>query len=161
MNQSLPIEQRFQQCAEAVQGLLNAVLPLQQVAALLQTAPVEGREWHQLLRQKLAPQLGQEAFLAVAVVGGTNTGKSVIFNHLAGSSVSAVSPLASGTRHATCLLPAGFLQRHSLQDIFPDFELRPWQATEETLQQSEQHLMFCRESTTLPAELLQIGRAHV
>ncbi len=161
MNQSLPIEQRFQQCAEAVQGLLNAVLQLQQVAALLQTAPVEGREWHQLLRQKLAPQLSQEAFLAVAVVGGTNTGKSVIFNHLAGSSVSAVSPLASGTRHVTCLLPAGFLQRHSLQDIFPDFELRPWQAADETLQPSERHLMFCRESTTLPAELLLLDTPDI
>ncbi|MFM7868297.1 MAG: hypothetical protein ACKPHU_29120, partial [Planctomycetaceae bacterium] len=71
MNQALTTDQRFQQCATAVQGLLQAVQQLQRAAVLLQTDPVEATEWHQLLRQKLAPQLGQSAFLAAAVVGGT------------------------------------------------------------------------------------------
>ena len=70
MNQALISDQRFQQCATAVQGLLTAVQKLQQTAAILQTDPVEGSEWYQLLRQKLAPQLGQTAFLVAAALLG-------------------------------------------------------------------------------------------
>jgi len=62
MNPAPTIEQRFQQCATAVQGLLTAVQRLQQAAEMLQTDPVEGSEWYQLLRQKLAPQLGSRPF---------------------------------------------------------------------------------------------------
>lgn len=161
MNPAPTIEQRFQQCATAVQGLLTAVQRLQQAAEMLQTDPVEGSEWYQLLRQKLAPQLGQSAFLVAAVVGGTNIGKSVIFNHLAGSRASAVSPLASGTRHPTCLLPVGFQQQHSLQALFPDFQLRPWGTAEQTLQESEQHLLFWRESPDLPDSLLLLDTPDI
>lgn len=161
MNQALTTDQRFEQCATAVQGLLQAVQQLQRAAVLLQTDPVEATEWHQLLRQKLAPQLGQSAFLAAAVVGGTNIGKSVIFNHLAGSPASAVSPLASGTKHPTCLLPAGFQQQHSLQAIFPDFELRPWSSADQTLQETEQNLLFWRESGDLPESLLLLDTPDI
>lgn len=161
MNQEQTIDQRFQQCATAVQGLLQAIQQLQRAATLLQTDPVEATEWHQLLRQKLVPQLGQSAFLAAAVVGGTNIGKSVIFNHLAGSPASAVSPLASGTKHPTCLLPAGFQQQHSLQAIFPDFELRPWSSADQTLQETEQHLLFWRESGDLPESLLLLDTPDI
>lgn len=38
-----------------------------------------GCEWYEVLRQKLAPQLGDRAYLVAAVVGGTNIGKSVVF----------------------------------------------------------------------------------
>ncbi len=74
----------FSNCAAAVRQLLPALVRLEREAFLLQVAPLVEREWFELLRQKLVPQLGEQAFLVVAVVGGTNIGKSVIFNHLAG-----------------------------------------------------------------------------
>ena len=51
-----------------------------------------------LLRQKLVPQLGAEAWLVVAVVGGTNIGKSVVFNHLAGCRASASESTGFGDK---------------------------------------------------------------
>lgn len=75
----------YKHCATTVRSLLAALTQLEREAVLLQPAALAEREWFELLRQKLIPQLGEQAFLVVAVVGGTNIGKSVIFNHLAGS----------------------------------------------------------------------------
>ena len=98
----------FSECAETVRQLHVAVVELACAGKLLQLPPLAGREWFELLRQKLLPQLDDDAFLVVAVVGGTNIGKSVIFNHIAGSRASSTSPLASGTSHPVCLVPPGF-----------------------------------------------------
>ena len=81
----------FRQFGETAQELDAALIALNHQAALLQLPPLAGREWYDLLRQKLLPQLRDDAFLVVAVVGGTNIGKSVIFNHLAGCKASATS----------------------------------------------------------------------
>jgi hypothetical protein len=137
-----------------VQQLAARLPRLEQRAALLQTAPLAGREWFELLRQKLIPQLGQDAFLVVAVVGGTNIGKSVIFNHLAGSRASASSPLASGTRQVTCLVPEGFVARQPLEAVFPDFQLREWSDAAQALQDSDAHQLFWRTERALPSSLL-------
>ena len=47
--------------------LLPALMPLERDAAMLQAAPLAEREWFELLRQKLIPQLGEQAFLVVAI----------------------------------------------------------------------------------------------
>ena len=60
----------FNHCAATVRSLLPALLQLEREAALLQPVPLVEREWFELLRQKLIPQLGEQAFLVVAVVGG-------------------------------------------------------------------------------------------
>ena len=82
----------FTRCSETVGRLHAAVNVLEQATDLLRLPPLAGREWYELLRQKLLPQLRDDTFLVAAVVGGTNIGKSVIFNHLAGCRASATSP---------------------------------------------------------------------
>ncbi len=134
---------------------------LQHAASMLQTKPLEGREWFDLLRQKLLPQLGSDAWLVVAVVGGTNIGKSVVFNHLAGYRASSSSPLASGTKHPVCLVPEGFTDRHSLQSVFPDFQLHEWQAASEALQESDGHQLFWRTAAQLPGSLLVLDTPDI
>ncbi len=136
-------------------------MELERGAALLQPVPLLEREWFELLRQKLVPQLGEQAFLVVAVVGGTNIGKSVIFNHLAGSRASATSPLASGTKHATCLVPAGFNARHDLQSVFPDFELHEWSDASLALEESDKHRLFWRVASELPPSLLVLDTPDI
>ena len=136
---------QFAECSELVSRLVPALRDLEREAAMLELAPLPGRDWFEVLQRKLVPQLGDDSYLVVAVVGGTNIGKSVIFNHLAGYRASATSPLASGTRHATVLMPPGFSQRHNLSEIFPGFELIPWQAPEQALAEDERHLLFWRE----------------
>src|SRR4051812_36569822 len=76
------------------------------------------REWNDLLVHKLLPQVSSRPMLLVAVVGGTNIGKSLIFNHLAGEDASAVSPLAAGTKHPVCLVPSGFNDEQVLAQLF-------------------------------------------
>ncbi len=151
----------FNNCAATVRTLLPALIRLEREATLLQPAPLAGREWFELLRQKLIPQLGEQAFLVVAVVGGTNIGKSVIFNHLAGSRASATSPLASGTKHATCLVPEGFDAQHNLQNVFPDFELHEWSNAALALEESDTHRLFWRVAKELPPSLLVLDTPDI
>lgn len=145
---------QFQQCASIVRRLSELLLRLESSASLLQLAPLAGREWHDLLRQKLLPQLGDGSWLVVAVVGGTNIGKSVVFNHLAGSRASASSPLASGTKHPVCLVPDEFPAGERLQSIFPDFQLHEWNQASDALTDATDDMIFWRRSAELPNSLL-------
>ena len=55
------------------------------------------REWRKLLTFKLLPQLAGKDVLVAAVAGGTNTGKSTIFNLLVGSAMSPVRATAAAS----------------------------------------------------------------
>jgi len=144
----------FSQCAALVNRLHASVRELERQSAVLQIPPLAGREWFELLDRKLVPQLAGEPFIVAAVVGGTNIGKSVIFNHLAGVRASATSPLASGTKHPVCLVPTGFAERHDLPAIFPGFELVEWSQAMEALDESAEHRLFWKPAPELPPNLL-------
>ncbi|MEZ6048360.1 MAG: GTPase domain-containing protein [Planctomycetaceae bacterium] len=147
--------------AHQLKELKNATEQLERASQLLQIAPLPEREWYQLIVHKLLPQMQQDSFLIAAVVGGTNIGKSAIFNRLAGESVSSVSPLASGTKHPVCLVPAGFTNRHNLSDIFNSFELKAWADADEALQESSTDFLFWREATNLPSNLLVLDTPDI
>src|SRR5580765_295914 len=151
----------FSACAAEVVRLADALETLDGQAGLLQLAPLAGREWYESLRRKLLPQLAGQPFIVAAVVGGTNIGKSVIFNHLAGSQVSATSPLASGTRHPVCLIPPGFEQEHDLEAIFQGFELHEWTAPGAALENCPEHRLFWKSSPELPANLLVLDSPDI
>ena len=86
----------YSDCAREVARLYEALNQLERDCSVLRIDPLAGREWFELLTQKLRPQLSDDAYLVAAVVGGTNLGKSVIFNHIASCRASGTSPLASG-----------------------------------------------------------------
>ena len=73
----------FDACAQMVKQLSQAVSALDDCWGEARLAPLQGRDWYELLNLKLLPQLSDQSFLIAAVVGGTNIGKSVVFNHLA------------------------------------------------------------------------------
>ena len=81
---------QYQAWSQQVRHLHTAVRVLEAQAATLGVASPRGQEWYELLENKLLPQLDAPPLLVVAVVGGTNIGKSVVFNHLAGEVASAV-----------------------------------------------------------------------
>ena len=151
---SAPTSLPLAECAHLVRRLETAVQGLAQQAAVLGLPGLEGREWYEQLQRKLLPQLSGEPFVVAAVVGGTNIGKSVIFNHLAGVRASATSPLASGTKHPTCLVPRGFTTQHPLGEIFPGFELIPWSQAGAALDETDRHLLFWKPAPELPSNLL-------
>lgn len=153
--------QPFAACATQTRRLHASLLELEQAGTLLQLEPLAGREWFELLRRKLLPQLDGDPFVVAAVVGGTNIGKSVIFNHLAGCQASAISPLASGTRNPVCLVPAGFEERHCLADIFTGFELVAWSQSQDPLESSTQHRLFWKTAEALPPNLLVLDTPDI
>ena len=149
-----PATTPFAACAAETGRLFEALGTLERACDRLQLSPLAGREWYEVLHRKLLPQLAGPPFIVAAVVGGTNIGKSVIFNHLAGERVSATSPLASGTRHPVCLVPQGFEKRHDLAAIFAGFRLIPWSEPDAALENCPEHRLFCKTSAVLPPNLL-------
>ncbi len=149
------------ECRAIVVALHDVILQLQEQSRLLPVSSATTEEWFALLTQKLIPQLGGSAFLVVAVVGGTNTGKSSVFNQLAGSRASAASPLAAGTRQAVCLVPGSMADPQLLQGIFPELELRPWDAAEDALSEASADQLFWRECEQLPDGLLLLDTPDI
>lgn len=146
-----------------VARLAQAVRALDPLARQMNLPPAESFDWHGNLFQKLLPQLEQEPFLIVAVTGGTNTGKSSIFNHLAGSPTSRTHPNATQTKHPVCSVPRGFLKSHDLAAVFPDFEVRPWTSENDALQEGPDNLLFVREDPagTQPQRLLLLDTPDI
>lgn len=134
---------------------------LELMSKTLRLPPLAGRDWYDLLVRKLLPQLTEEAYLIVAVVGGTNIGKSVVFNHIAGFRASSSSPLASGTKHPVCLIPTGFEAQHDLKKLFPAFELRPWSDSDEALVTHDEHCLFWRTNAEVPSNLVILDTPDV
>ncbi|VAX39063.1 ABC transporter [hydrothermal vent metagenome] len=152
---------QFSEYAQVVGRLMQSVVELESAAQMLQLAPLEKREWFELLQQKLIPQLSDDTFLVVAVVGGTNIGKSVVFNHLAGIRASSTSPLASGTKHPVCLVPPGFTKTRQLEKIFPRFQLVEWERSEAALETHAEHLLFWKTSDAIPENLLVLDTPDI
>jgi hypothetical protein len=155
------LQTTFHQIADATRSVYDRLQKLQQKAEFLRPDDLDGQEWYELLRQKLMPQLGSEPWLVAAVVGGTNIGKSVTFNHLAGCQASSTSPMASGTKHPVCLVPDGFTQKHDLQTIFPDFILHEWSSAASALEESENHDLYWRPAPELPPTLLVLDTPDI
>ena len=117
--------------------------------------------WYQLLDRKLIPQLRADPLLVVGVVGGTNIGKSVLFNQLAGELASAVSPMAAGTKHPVCLVPPDTDNPDLLGDLFDGFTLKPWQSADDPLRESDEDRLFWRIGANVPPRLLLIDAPDV
>jgi len=147
--------------AALARQLNGALRRLENESKPLKIAPLPGRDWFDILVRKLLPQLVDDAYLIVAVVGGTNIGKSVVFNHIAGFRASSSSPLASGTKHPVCLVPTGFVTTHDLQALFPAFELRPWSDSDEALISHDQHCLFWRTNADVPPNLVILDTPDV
>ena len=75
----------------------------------------------------------------MAIVGGTNIGKSVIFNLLAGEVASASSPLAAGTKHPVCLAPKELADPALLGRLFESFALHAWRSADDPLEDSPEN----------------------
>ena len=141
-----------------VRELDRGLAALGSMAAGIGVLPPCGQSWYELLRLKLLPQLDIEPLLVVGIVGGTNIGKSLLFNHLAGELASGVSPLAAGTKHPVCLVPAGLDDPAVLARLFDGFELVPWESADDPLQDSPKNLLFWRVGSRRAAAAAPVGR---
>ncbi len=148
--------------SQPLRRLYSALARLRPLAEKLAGVPSpEDQEWYELLRYKLIPQVAGEPWLVVAVVGGTNIGKSVVFNHLVGENASAVSPRAAGTKHPVCLVPEHFAEEDRLAELFSSFELREWHAAEDSLRECPEHMLLWRLGRNVPPRLLLLDTPDI
>jgi hypothetical protein len=151
----------YQSFAGDVQRLDRAIKALEPLAATAGIAPPTGQEWFDLLRNKLLAQLDMPPLLVVAIVGGTNIGKSSIFNRLAGEVASTASPLAAGTKHPVCLVPPALADPTLLARLFEPFQLHPWHSADDPLSDSAADQLFWRIGKTMPPRLLLLDAPDV
>jgi GTPase SAR1 family protein len=149
-----------------IKRLHQALGALTAEARIVGVEPPLGEEWYELLLHRLLPQVDAEPALVVAVTGGTNLGKSAIFNQLAGETASRVSPLAARTKHPVCLAPATTIASNEpvserLARLFEGFELRPWQSPDDAITECEQDLLFWRTSDNVPPRLLLLDTPDI
>jgi 50S ribosome-binding GTPase len=131
-----------------IADLAGAVSRLEAEATPLGVTSPGSTAWHANLFQKLLPQVAEAPYLIVAVAGGTNIGKSTMFNHLVGFPASRVHPDATQTRHPVCLLPRAFSQRHDLARVFPGFELGSWTSEDDAVVEGPSNRLIHREDPT-------------
>ena len=161
MSHGLTTRPRYQEWASQLARLGQAVEELARQAAALKMPLPHNDEWYQLLRHKLLPQVEGPPILVVAVVGGTNIGKSAIFNRLAGEAASRTSPLAAGTRHPVCLVPPAWAKPEMLARLFEGFELKPWHSADDPLADAPEHRLFWRVSDAVPERLLLLDTPDI
>jgi len=147
--------------AAGLQRLDRAIAALEPAAASVGVAAPREEEWFALLTNKLLPQLDLPPLLVVAIIGGTNIGKSVIFNHLAGENASAATPLAAGTKHPVCLVPPEMNDPVLLQRLFEPFALHPWQSPDDPLSDVEENRLYWRVGSRMPPRLLLLDAPDV
>jgi len=73
---------QYAKYAQSILELDDLLEPLRHLAESCGVPSPEHQNWYALLKHKLVPQLNEKPFLIVAIMGGTNTGKSLLFNHL-------------------------------------------------------------------------------
>jgi hypothetical protein len=151
----------YQSFAADVRRLDRAIGTLLPLAAAAGVASPAGQEWFDLLKNKLLAQLDMPPLLVVAIVGGTNIGKSSIFNQLAGEVASAASPLAAGTKHPVCLVPKPLADPALLARLFEPFQLQAWQSADDPLGDGGEDRLFWRVGKTMPPNLLLLDAPDV
>jgi hypothetical protein len=152
----------FGEFSELVIEFDRAVGRLCRVVSLCGVSLPDGDDWYELLSRKLSPQIGERAYLIVSVMGGTNTGKSMIFNHLVGDYCSGVDYRASGTKHPVCVVsgdisdPLFVLRRN-----FCNFNFVEWLKSDQSLDGVSEHRLFWRSDDKLSDRLLILDTPDV
>jgi hypothetical protein len=121
------------------------------VPALRDALFADAVEWRALLDYKLLPSLAGEGCLVVAVAGGTNTGKSTVFNLLAGAALSPVRNTAA----ATCRpLLAGNARRVAeclAGTLIPEFDARALEDPESVVRmEGPENVLYAAVRDSMP-----------
>ena len=141
----------FAAWARSVEQLCDLIDSLRPLASSLGLPDPSDTAWHSQLFGKLRPQAAREPLLVAAVCGGTNTGKSLIANALAGSVISRSIAEAARTRHPVASLPQGLASRVDLADLFPGFTPQPWSSADDAIGSEAdggENVLVWREDTT-------------
>lgn len=146
---------------EKIETLCRLIPHLDADAQLVQAESSDGKPWRDSLLEKLRYQSSSESPLIVAVTGGTNIGKSTVFNHLAQSNASGVCPIASGTKYPVCLAPKEWADEQKLQNLFPGFDVQPWSDSQAPLENHSSDVLYWKEGENVPPQLILLDTPDV
>ncbi len=119
-------------------------------------------EWTGLLSYKLLPHLAGEGCLVVAVAGGTNTGKSTVFNILVGQTTSPVRTTAAATCRPVLAGNAKRAQQALDALLLPEFKPTPLQDAESIVRRdSVEDTLYVTENAALPDTLVVLDTPDV
>ncbi|HRI89418.1 MAG TPA: 50S ribosome-binding GTPase, partial [Candidatus Hydrogenedentes bacterium] len=131
--------------------------------ALVQEAVFAGaEEWSNLLSYKLVPHLAGDGCLIVAVAGGTNTGKSTVFNLLLGHIVSPIMATAAAT--ARPVIAANPLRAAQCLDgkLVPEFQPQPLRDARAVVERtSAANALYVATHDTLPDRIVLLDTPDV
>lgn len=119
-------------------------------------------EWTNLLSHKLVPHLAGEGCLIVAVTGGTNTGKSTVFNMLLGHTVSPVVATAAATARPLIAANAIRAEQCLKGKLVPEFEAFPLEDSDAVVnRESPKNALYVTKHETLPDTLVFLDTPDV
>lgn len=119
-------------------------------------------DWMALLRFKLLPHLAGEGCLVVAVAGGTNTGKSTVFNLLAGGDYSPVRSTAAATSRPLLAANATHYEEFLAGGLMPEFQPTPLDDPESVVRSdSPPDTMFAVLNDRLPDRMVLLDTPDV
>lgn len=119
-------------------------------------------DWQNLLQFKLVPHLAGEGCLIAAIAGGTNTGKSTLFNLLLGEWVSPPVMTAAATRHP--VLAANGVRAAQCLDgkLVPEFKAQAFDDPDAAVSADyPEETLFVAEIESLPERLVLLDTPDV
>lgn len=146
---------------EKIEQLCSLMPQLEEYAQLVQAESSQDAPWRDSLLSKLRVQSSEETPLIVAIAGGTNIGKSTVFNHLAQDNASGITPCASGTKYPVCLVPAPWADEEKLQKLFDGFVVKPWSDSAAPLEEHEEDVLYWRQGVNVPPQLILLDTPDV
>ncbi len=146
---------------EKIEQLCSLMPQLEEYAQLVQAESSQDAPWRDSLLSKLRVQSSEETPLIVAIAGGTNIGKSTVFNHLAQDNASGITPCASGTKYPVCLVPAQWADEEKLQKLFDGFVVKPWSDSAAPLEEHEEDVLYWRQGVNVPPQLILLDTPDV
>jgi len=154
-----PIGEGLTAFESALDRLDDAIAPFPDVHA---EVFADTQAWRDLLTYKLVPHMAGAGCLVAAVTGGTNTGKSTVFNVLVSHFASPIANTAAATCHPV-LAANGRRAAESLDGkLVPEFEPHPlddaMQATDASL---SMNALFVVREDSLPDHLVLMDTPDV
>lgn len=151
----------LKQLHEKIEQLCLLMPQLDEFAQLVQAESSDKEPWRDSLMSKLRVQSREDTPLIVAIAGGTNIGKSTIFNHLAQDNASGITSCASGTKYPVCLVPEAWADEEKLQKLFDGFDVQPWSDEKAPLEEHEHDILYWRRGDHVPPQLILLDTPDV
>ncbi len=113
--------------------------------------------WKELLESKVLRQLRLRQALTIVVAGGTKSGKSTVFNHLATRRLSETSHIAAATKQAVLTVPDALYDLELIRSLFAEMQVvENADAHAATEDSGKTHKLLLRRAKNIPKDMMLV-----